>query len=86
MPLGGRRSKEKMTKCDMGGGRIKKPDFRSDILFAWPRTTVIKTMLIKIPSYVQLDKTNLCVYSLCVSYAIDVVGRISDFLVIRVIV
>ena len=36
MTWGGGGSKEKMTKCDMGGGGLKNGPFWSDILFAWP--------------------------------------------------
>ena len=36
MTLGEGGSNQKMTKCDMGGGGIKNPDFRSDVLSAWP--------------------------------------------------
>ena len=35
---GGGRSREKMTKCDMGGGGLKNGPFWGDILFAWPLT------------------------------------------------
>ena len=34
--MGGGGSREKMTKCDMGGGGLKNGPFWSDILLAWP--------------------------------------------------
>ena len=37
-------SNQKMTKCDMGGGRVKKPDFRSGILFALPLESLVHGM------------------------------------------
>ena len=34
--MGGGGSNQKMTMCDTGGRGVKNPDFRSDVLFAWP--------------------------------------------------
>ena len=33
---GGRGSRQKMTKCNLGGGNS---DLRSDVIFAWPLKT-----------------------------------------------
>ena len=43
--MGGGGSNQKMTKCDMGGGGVKNPDFRSDVLFAWPQRPCAKQNL-----------------------------------------
>ena len=34
--MGGGRSRQKMTKCDKGGGGVKNSDFRSDVIIEWP--------------------------------------------------